>query len=906
MKHFYALPGLLFLYFTAWSQTSAHFSESLAFTENRGQITDQYGNPNPQVHHLLHMDGLNVQVRRDGFSYDLFHTQAGAPLPLGGSADEQATYAARYPDFPSLEYVFDRIDVRFMGSSWNVSPQALAALPGESHFYNRTQPVMGVKKHRTVLYPDLYPGIDVEYTQGGEADFKYNILVHPSGDLSGLVVAYSGGQGFGTSLVDGRIVMRLQGQDVLAEAIPMAWFEKDGQQIQASVRYHGLGNDQYGFELLSQPVAGATLVIDPFTFRLWGTYYGGTGLDGSLIGSRFSRDLVIDAQHYLYFTASTSSASNIATAGAFQNVFAGGYDAMIVKFDSAGVRQWATYYGGPASDYGHDIAFDGTYLYMVGTTNSGSGISSAGAFQTAYGGGTEDLFVVKMDANGVRQWASYYGGVGWDYAADITLDPSGNAIIGGGTNSSNAIATAGAHQIAFGGVWDGFLIKVGSNSLPVWGSYYGGTPVECYWSARVTTDAGGNIYFASDCWAGSAAITTAGAHQAVHGGGGSDIMLVKFNPAGVRQWATYYGGTGVENLTYYEPLGVICNAAGDVYISGVTTSSNNISTAGSHQAVFGGNYDTYLVKFNSAGVRQWGTYYGGTGYDQGYGISMDPLGNVYLGGWTGSATAIATPGEYQTVYGGGVYDGYFSMWDPSGTLYWASYYGGTGEDRINATVTDGFNYFYIFGETSSSNAIATPGSHQPAFGGGSTDAFLVKFQNTVILEAQDLELRAQVEGDDVVLMWQAEPAEGAQFTLERSLDGMQWTSVADCTEPMRSWRDAEAANHLPSGQGWLAYRIQRVSPNGETATSPIVHVFLGKDDLGHMVFPNPASETVNIHGGGAAHMEVWDATGRLVLQQSVIPGCVQSLDVRAWTPGVYWVRLRGIEGERAILLVVRR
>ena len=42
------------------------------FVENKGQLVDQYGNPNNDVHYLLHQNGLNVQLRATGFSYDTY------------------------------------------------------------------------------------------------------------------------------------------------------------------------------------------------------------------------------------------------------------------------------------------------------------------------------------------------------------------------------------------------------------------------------------------------------------------------------------------------------------------------------------------------------------------------------------------------------------------------------------------------------------------------------------------------------------------------------------------------------------------------------------------------------------------------------------------------------------------
>ncbi|MBA3817079.1 MAG: hypothetical protein H0X29_11290, partial [Parachlamydiaceae bacterium] len=94
-----------------------------------------------------------------------------------------------------------------------------------------------------------------------------------------------------------------------------------------------------------------------------------------------------------------------------------------------------------------------------------------------------------------------------------------------------------------------------------------------------------------------------------------------------RIWGTYYGETG-------DDLGYSCttDASGNVYMAGITTStaSTIIATIGSHQSVFGGPYDAFLVKFNASGVRQWATYYGGAGDDRAYSCATDASGNVYL------------------------------------------------------------------------------------------------------------------------------------------------------------------------------------------------------------------------------------------------------------------------------------
>src|SRR5690349_16790852 len=81
----------------------------------------------------------------------------------------------------------------------------------------------------------------------------------------------------------------------------------------------------------------------------------------------------------------------------------------------------------------------------------------------------------------------------------------------------------------------------------------------------------------------------------------------------MRTWATYYGSTGNE--------GAMCTATdpwGNVYIAGITMSQTGIAFNGHQNTFGGGNVDAFLVKFNSAGTRIWGTYYGGGGDEQSF------------------------------------------------------------------------------------------------------------------------------------------------------------------------------------------------------------------------------------------------------------------------------------------------
>jgi hypothetical protein len=367
--------------------------------------------------------------------------------------------------------------------------------------------------------------------------------------------------------------------------------------------------------------------------RQWATYYGGSGND-------FGFSCATDASGNVFMIGITSSTSGIATAGAHETAVNNGF---LVKFNSSGVRQWGTYFGGNGKHCTTDASGN---IYIVGGTDLTLGIATAGAHQTMLSG-SGDAFLVKFNSSGVKQWGTYFGGISADDGNSCTIDALGNIYMTGATFSSSGIATAGAHQTANAGYTDAFLVKFNSSGVRQWGTYYGGVGPDDGFSC--TTDASGNVYMTGQAQQQMAAsgIATPGSHQSAYGGGYNDAFLVKFDSNGFRQWGTYYGGSLGDS-------GNSCtiDAFGNIYMTGWTQSSTGIATAGAFKIVISGPNDVYLVKFNSSGVRQSGTYYGGGDIDIASSCATDASGNIYMTGHTQSNSGIATPGAHQTVDGG--------------------------------------------------------------------------------------------------------------------------------------------------------------------------------------------------------------------------------------------------------------
>ncbi|MBI3473021.1 MAG: SBBP repeat-containing protein [Candidatus Solibacter usitatus] len=113
-----------------------------------------------------------------------------------------------------------------------------------------------------------------------------------------------------------------------------------------------------------------------------------------------------------------------------------------------------------------------------------------------------------------------------------------------------------------------------------------------------------------------------------------DAFVAKLDGTeGGMNWGTYLGGTGEDAA-----FGVAADASGNVYVAGVTTSTD-FPVAMPHQAMNHGNGDAFLTKFDaSGGWILYSTYLGGDGTDRAEWLTVDGWGNAMVSGSTGSSS----------------------------------------------------------------------------------------------------------------------------------------------------------------------------------------------------------------------------------------------------------------------------
>lgn len=680
---------------TAENPTLARTWRNDAFEENKGQVKDQFGQSRPDVLFSGENRNLIYHIRDHGISYQLVHFKESREkpvIPVVQLGEELAGIETR--DHNDIY----RIDINWLNADSGCAITTGKALAGYSNYYNVPDgivPALNVGKFEDITFSNIWEGVDLRYfvregiletewlmqnpddykkiqfaVTGADLSLTENgflIMRTPFGDIhEGKLRVFQGDSELKSEWrIDGNIVSF--NIPVYQKNLPLCI----DPPVQVSGTYYGgTSNEEiWGASIHSSgnlSITGRTQSLnliatvgshhavlagnyDVFlvTFnangvRKWGTYYGGANED-------WSAGCAIDTSGNIFVVGITASTTSIVTPGAHQIAYGGGnYDAFLAKFDSNGVRQWGTYYGGTDLDYGYDCKVDSNgMVFISGQTGSSGAIATSGTHQPVYLGYL-DAFLVKFNTNGVRQWGTYFGGDQSENAECLDINTAGKIIITGFTRSENHIATQGAHQVQYGGYLtalhaDGFVAQFNGNGILEWGTYYGGPGAE--WPISCFFDTYGDIYICGTTNS-DIAIATPTAHQAIRGGN-DDGFLVKFSSTGVRQWGTYIGGTNAD----YAGKGIYLSD--NIYIPGITYSGNGIATAGTWQPVHGGgNADAFMAKYTLSGTKEWGTYFGSRSDETNAVACAGNNGLFYLMGGTKSVSGIATGGSHQTIHGG--------------------------------------------------------------------------------------------------------------------------------------------------------------------------------------------------------------------------------------------------------------
>jgi hypothetical protein len=356
-------------------------------------------------------------------------------------------------------------------------------------------------------------------------------------------------------------------------------------------------------------------------------------------------------------------------------------------------------------DYGYAIAVDASGSSY--TTGKFQGSMTVGDTTLTYAGGSEDIFIIKLDSSGSPVWARDFGGTGFDFGLDIAVDASGSSYT---TGSFQGSMTVGDTTLtSAGGSQDIFIIKLDSSGSPVWARDFGGTSLD-YGYAIAVDESGSSYttgYFQGSMTVGKTTLTSAG--------GSVDIFIIKLDSSGSPVWARDFGGTSTDNAYH-----IAVDESGSSYTTGSFQGSMTVGDTTLTSA--GGSKDIFIIKLDSSGSPVWARDFGGINVDIGLGIAVDASGSSYT---TGPFQGSMTVGDTTLTSAGGSQDIFIIKLDSSGSPVWARDFGGINVDIGRGIAVDASGSSYTTGYFEGSMTV----SNTTLTSAGGSDIFIIKLES---------------------------------------------------------------------------------------------------------------------------------------------------------------------------------
>lgn len=562
-------------------------AENLRFIQNKGQW-------DKDVLFRAELPGGFLFLKKQSLVYVLYDTREvsahHARTPL---ADETQSKV------PPTTIKAHGVEVLFEGS--NPSVQLTQSQPDGSayNYFIGNDPSRWASKAEgfgEVLYKDIYSGIDFRI-YAYQSTIKYEFIVRPEADASHIRLNYLGADGIQINESGQLIVETSVGP--FKEAKPYSFQEINKRTREVSSRYQLQGN-QLKFSLPDTYDHTQALTIDP---ELIFSTYSGAASDN------WGHTATYDTSGNLYSGGTVFGATFPVTIGAFQVQYGGQVDTGLMKFSPDGTTLlYATFLGGSSTDIPNSLITNNKgELFVYGTTSSTNFATTQTAFQQKYGGGASitpidglglpngsDMYIARLSANGRQLLAATY------------LGGSGN----------DALSSVSNVQIR----------------------NYGDT-----FRGEIVLDKDENVLVVSST--NSTNFPVKNAYQNLLKGR-QDATISQLSPdLSTLQWSTYFGGGDFDAAFSIKPT-----ANGEIYITGITKSTDLPVRAGAYQAVLKGPEDAFVAYFKNQQFQQV-SYMGTDAADGGYLLDLDPAGNVHVLGLTRGTYPISA-GVYSDVNSG--------------------------------------------------------------------------------------------------------------------------------------------------------------------------------------------------------------------------------------------------------------
>ena len=370
----------------------------------------------------------------------------------------------------------------------------------------------------------------------------------------------------------------------------------------------------------------------------------------------------------------------------------GNGDIWVVKLDVNGILEWQRRFGGNENEGLSTIQQTADGGYILGAIS----MSGASSYKSEPNYGDFDYWIVKLDANGTRVWDRSFGGSAFDLLTALRQTPDGGYIVAGASSSG----ISGNKTTPTRGSNDFWLLKLDGTGAKQWERSYGGGLSDEVYALLLTADGGYAL--------GGHSASEAGFDKSQRSQGGADYWLLKLDAMGQRQWDRTFGGSSNDFLYAMQQTpdgGYVLGGHSASPVSGDKSQPNQ------------GDFDYWVVKLDGQGTKQWERALGGAQYEHLRDLVVTTDGGYVVSGLSASGVS----GDKTQPSRGGRTDAWVVKLDAQGLKQWDLTLGGSGNESHQYLVQHADGTYTAAG---SSNSGVSGDKSEPSRGDG--DFWVVK------------------------------------------------------------------------------------------------------------------------------------------------------------------------------------
>ncbi len=579
---------------------------------------------------------------------------------------------------------------------------------------DRSRWTEGVPAWHQVSRADVLPGVDF-VLRPESSSFAYDLHVAPNVDERELVLRVEGARALRLDRAGGLVVETPLGE--LRQRPPVVWeVTARGARRPVPAKFVCIGDDRFGFSV-ERSDRGRALVIDP-GFE-WGTYLGGTDLDRvydvsvlssgvvGVCGISYSLDFPTvpgsystaltglsdafvfvfspDGRHMVQSTylggtddddatslahlngagfvvaGSTLSLDFPIPSSAYQPQHAGGSDGFLLRLDPLMQSITAgSFLGTGGNDRVRGLSVSPQGYDVCGSTSSAGFPTTAGAWQTSFGGGngvTGDGFLTRFNESlDQLHWSTYVGGTQNDVAISLETDDAGQVLLCGSTSSSNFHVTSGAFDTTQNGGTDAFVALVSATGQhALFSTFLGGASTDL--AESVCFGPQGDVFVGGSTESSGFPVTPGG-HDTAYGGLGDGFVARVSADGSALSWSTFLGDDEsdvVNAVAFNDTVGVVAVGSTRSIHYPVTDYAYDKTYNGVQGLGF---FDAVLSSFQADGALEYSTFFGGHQDDEALCLALDGE-DCLVAGWTNSNNMPVTGSVFDPSYDySGIPDGF--------------------------------------------------------------------------------------------------------------------------------------------------------------------------------------------------------------------------------------------------------